>query len=127
MRTIVQLQEKIPAQITLQKPVVLLDACGQVAPVHLDFVNSAEAFLAVLKIRFKQSGISIQGLQKLDNAEYIFQDQRAVLSLRQPWQTLFKPGQHVNMSMVFRRKAMMDTCPGCDCENEIEPSGGTEW
>jgi hypothetical protein len=127
LRMIVQLQEKIPAQIALQKPVVLLDACGQVAPVHLDFVNSAEAFLAVLRIRFKQSGISIRGLQKLDNAEYIFQDQRAVLSLRQPWQTLFKPGQHVNMSMLFRRKAMIDTCPGCDCENEIEPAGGTEW
>jgi len=127
LREALNLQAQIPAQVPLQSPVVLLDACGRVAPFHLDFISSAEAFLAVLRIRFKQSGVTVKGLQKLDNAEYIFWNQRTEVSLQQPWDTVFKPGQRVDMSMVFRQTVPMDTCPGCHCENAVQECGETQW
>jgi hypothetical protein len=33
----------------LQQPVILLDACGKIAPFHLEFVDSLEAFVAVMR------------------------------------------------------------------------------
>lgn len=127
LRVMVQLQERIPAQVALQNPVVLLDACGMVTPIHLDFINSAEAFLAVLRIRFKEHGITTRGLQKLDNAEYVFRNHRTELSLGQPWKTVFRPGEHVEMSMVFHRAVMTNTCPSCQCENAVREGSETEW
>ena len=40
----------------LQQPVVLHDALGWIAPLHLEFIGSVAAFLAVLKIRFEHVG-----------------------------------------------------------------------
>ena len=34
--------QEIPPQVLLSTPVVLLDACGRIAPFHLDFIDSAE-------------------------------------------------------------------------------------
>ena len=34
--------QEIPSQVLLSTPIVLLDACGRVAPFHLEFVDSAE-------------------------------------------------------------------------------------
>ena len=34
--------QEIPPQVLLSSPVVLLDACGRIAPFHLEFIDSAE-------------------------------------------------------------------------------------
>ena len=34
--------QEIPPQVLLSTPVVLLDACGRIAPFHLEFIDSAE-------------------------------------------------------------------------------------
>ena len=34
--------QEIPPQVFLSTPVVLLDACGRIAPFHLEFIDSAE-------------------------------------------------------------------------------------
>ncbi len=39
----------IPQQVLLQQPVILLDAFGKIAPLHLDFIDSLDCFTAVLK------------------------------------------------------------------------------
>ena len=122
-----QLQRELPPQVPLQKPVVLLDACGRVAPFHLEFINSAEAFIAVLKVRFMQSGVTVKGLQKLDRSEFVLQDHRRDLSLNKSWETVFRPGQNVNMSMLFRRTSLEGTCPSCYNENVYQGCGTTEW
>lgn len=44
---IFRLQTNLAPQIERERPVILLDACGRLCPVHLEFINSAEAFLAV--------------------------------------------------------------------------------
>jgi len=122
-----QFQQQIPAQVLLQRPVVLLDACGMAAPFHLDFINSKKVFLAVLKIRFEQYGVTPKGIKKIDRSEFILRDLRKDISLDGPWQTMFKPGQTATMSMVFRRFTRESICPGCQCTNEKTGCGDTEW
>jgi hypothetical protein len=122
-----QLQQHMPAQVLLQRPVVLLDACGRAAPFHLDFINSKEAFFAVLKVRFEQCGVTPKGIQKIDRSEFILRDLRRAICLDDPWRTMFKPGQTATMSMVFRRLSRESTCPGCQSTNQKTGCGDTEW
>ena len=74
MWSTVQLQMALPPQVLLQNPVTLLDACGKVSAFHLDFTNSTAAFIAVLKVRFKQEGVGSVGIQMLENFEFVLQD-----------------------------------------------------
>ncbi|KAL8769525.1 MAG: hypothetical protein Q9209_004586 [Squamulea sp. 1 TL-2023] len=118
MRGAVQLQLELPPQVVLQKPVTLLDACGQVSAFHLDFINSPEAFLAVLKIRFRQHGVEERGLQMLDDSQFVLEDCRGKLDLSKPWTQVLRPSQKVDMSMVFHRKTPPSICPVCRWQNE---------
>ncbi|KAI4256657.1 MAG: hypothetical protein L6R42_006093, partial [Xanthoria sp. 1 TBL-2021] len=93
------LQLELPPQVVLQKPVTLLDACGQVSAFHLDFINCPEAFLAVLKIRFRQHGVEQRGLQMLDDSQFVLEDRRGKLDLTRPWTQILRPSQKVDMSM----------------------------
>ena len=121
----VQVQKAIPPQVALQQPVVLLDCFGNRAPFHLDFIDSLDCFLAVLKVRFAQAGVKKSGIAKLENHEFSIQDtqRNRFVDLTKPWDTVFKPGQEVDMSMVFHRFACPpSTCPGCMETN----SGGSD-
>lgn len=122
-----QHQQHIPAQVLLQRPVVLLDACGRAAPFHLDFINSKEAFLTVLKVRFEQCGVTPKGIKKIDRSEFILRDLQRAICLDAPWQTMFKPGQTATMSMVFHCFSRESTCPGCQSTNQKTGCGDTEW
>ncbi|KMU91884.1 hypothetical protein CIHG_09736 [Coccidioides immitis H538.4] len=120
IRHLVRLQTEIPPQVTLQKPVILLDAFGKTAPFHLDFIDSLDAFVAVLKIRSEQAGVRMGGLKKLDRREFCIRDtqRRRSLDLNRPWTKIFRPGQNVDMSMVFRRRLTPTICPECGCQND---------
>ncbi|OBT45081.1 hypothetical protein VE00_05174 [Pseudogymnoascus sp. WSF 3629] len=113
----ITLQNEIPPQVLLQRPMVFRDALDRVTPVHLDFIDSAEAFLAVLKIRFKEIGS-----EKLDRNEYTLTDdkQNRNLDIRKPWCSVMKPGQHVSMSMIFDTRFQQNICPGCSATNETQ-------
>ena len=80
----IQLERELPPQVRLSKPVILSDACGKVAPFHLDFITSADIFLTVLKARFKDGGVTEKGLEKLDKSEFVFRDRHRYLSLTAP-------------------------------------------
>lgn len=129
LNQMLRMQLSIPPQVLLQQPVILLDAFGKIAPFHLDFIDSLEAFTAVLKIRFRQAGVKQIGLSKLERREFSIQEthKKRVMDLSKPWSTLFQAGQEVDMSMVFHRFACRSgTCPGCSSSNE----GGeeqTQW
>lgn len=129
LNRILKVQTAIPPQVLLQKPVILLDAFGKIAPFHLDFIDSMECFTAVLKIRFRQAGIEKAGLSKLENGEFTIQETRhkRPVDLCKPWPMLFRPGQEVDMSMVFHRFACPpNTCPGCSRINENDEEQ-IEW
>ena len=74
LKGLLRVQSMIPAQVLLQQPVILLDAFGKVAPFHLEFIDSSEAFLSVLKIRFRKEGARPYGLQKLEKGEFSIQE-----------------------------------------------------
>ncbi|KAL9012544.1 MAG: hypothetical protein Q9173_002696 [Seirophora scorigena] len=85
MRGAVQLQFELPPQVLLQKPVTLLDACGKVSAFHLDFINCAETFLAVLRIRFQQYGVNDRGIRMLDESQFVLENHNGKLDLSRPW------------------------------------------
>ncbi|KAF2432653.1 hypothetical protein EJ08DRAFT_648083 [Tothia fuscella] len=112
------LERCMPPQVPLQEPVILHDALGRATPFHLDFINSSKAFIAVLRVRFEHKGI-----QKIERDEFLLEDavKNRELSLRAtPWESLFKPGQYVNMSMIFQETSAPWTCPSCSQANPKE-------
>lgn len=127
MRSAVQLHLELPPQVFLQKPVTILDACGKVSAFHLEFINCAEAFLAVMKIRFQQYGVSLRGIKMLDESCFILQDHKRTLDLSKPWSQVLRPSQKLNMSMLFHRNSPLSVCPACQSESlgTLEPP--FEW
>ncbi|KAI4111499.1 MAG: hypothetical protein LQ338_008355 [Usnochroma carphineum] len=127
MRGAVQLQLELPPQVILQKPVTLLDACGEVSAFYLDFINCAEAFLAVLKIRFQRLGVEERGVRMLDDSKFVLEDFRGRLDLTKPWSQIMRPSQKIDMSMIFHRGLPWSVCPACQKENQVDFESGTEW
>ncbi|KAL8807266.1 MAG: hypothetical protein Q9182_000771 [Xanthomendoza sp. 2 TL-2023] len=127
MRDAVQLQLDLPPQVVLQKPVTLLDACGQISAFHLDFITCPEALLAVLKIRFQQHGVKQEALQMLDDSQFVLKNYKGQLDLSKPWSQVLRPNQKVDMSMVFLRDLSSYACPVCQCENEGKIDAEIEW
>ena len=127
MRQVVQVQPDIPPQVALQKPVTLLDACGRVSAFHLDFIDCSEAFLAVLKIRFRQYGVEEQGIKMLDHSQFVLEDHNGVLDLSKPWSRVLRPSQKIDMSMVFRRDVAPSMCPVCGQVNNESLVSKIEW
>lgn len=114
-----KLHSSIPPQINRQQPVYFEDAHGRIAPFHIEFINSFEAFQAVMEVRFRH----VPGLKKVRNNEYALQESNSKrkLDLSLPWDSVFLPGRKVVMSMVFQRPQMpMSSCPGCGTESETE-------
>jgi hypothetical protein len=101
--SMLQIQQEVPPRVMLQQPVILLDACGRIAPFHLEFIDSLDAFVAVMLIRFKEPGISEEGLQKLANLEFTLRDTRRKrpIDLTKPWCSALRPGQLVDMNMLY--------------------------
>lgn len=121
LRTILQIQAVIPQQVLLQQPVVLLDPFGKTVPFHLDFIDSAECFMAVLKARFSRAGVTSAGLSKLEHRDFVIQESRRKrpIDIDQNWNSVFRPGQNIDMSMIFHRFACPpSTCPVCLEDNE---------
>lgn len=120
LRSMLAVQGEIPRQVLFEQPVILLDPLGKIAPLHLEFIDSPECFLAVLDTRFSRAGISDEGRAKLMNQEFVLEDahRRQPLSLQKPWSRVFRPAQQVDMSMVYHRFACPENkCPACLTEN----------
>ena len=129
MKAMLQLQTTVPPQVLLQQPVIFLDPFGKTAPFHLEFIDSSECFIAVLKARFSNAGVTPAGLSKLENHDFHLQDsrRRRPINLKKNWSSVFQPGQKVDMSMVFHRFACPpSTCPMCLEINETDDKDDNE-
>jgi hypothetical protein len=116
-----KLLSQLPPQVDRQQPVYFEDAHGRIAPFHIEFINSFDAFQAVMEVRFRH----VPGLRKVQNGEYAVHESKSKrrIDLSGPWHSVFLPGRKVNMSMVFQRPhTSMSSCPGCQTENESENS-----
>lgn len=119
--TVLQMQQQLsslPVQIDRQQPIIFEDAHGRLTPFHIEFINSFEVFQAVLEARFQD----VPGLKKVKSHEYAMQDvaSRRKIDLTRPWESIFRPGRRVNMSMVFQQnEAQSSSCPGCLSTNTV--------
>jgi hypothetical protein len=73
-----------------------------------------QALTSVLRANFKNVG---SGAKKIEKGEFAIQDAatKMDIDLTSAWETCFIPGQHAEMSMVFRsggHPARLD-CPKC--------------
>ncbi|KAF2445023.1 hypothetical protein P171DRAFT_514070 [Karstenula rhodostoma CBS 690.94] len=104
----------------IEEPFILEDPIGRIAPVHLQFVTSWEAFNAVLELRFRD----LQGFKKVQDKQYGLQEKatRRDIDQTRPWQRVFLPGQRIEMSFIFHSHESSEaanegtdisTCPGC--------------
>ena len=126
MRSMMDLQRTIPSQILLQEPVVLLDPFGRLAPFHLEFVDSKECFIAIMKARFAHAGVEPTGLAKVDYQEFSLENtrRRKRVDLTGEWENLWRPGDLYDMKMVFHRFTSQpsppSSCPSCNMLNDDE-------
>jgi hypothetical protein len=111
------LMAQLPPQIERQQPIQFEDAHGRVAPFHVEFISSFDAFQAVLEVRFRH----VPGLRKVRRQEYSIQDARSKsrLDLRRNWEHALRPGRRITMSMTFNEapESLATTCPGCRTPN----------
>ncbi|TVY51986.1 hypothetical protein LCER1_G005303 [Lachnellula cervina] len=118
------LVSRIPGQVERQQPVHLLDAMGRTTPFHLEFVQSAEALVAVLNINFRKHG---RGAEKIERGEFAIQDSATTrdINLTADWERSFFPGQRVDMSMIITRHGHSmgsddkGNCPICGHANSL--------
>jgi hypothetical protein len=126
-RAVIRLQTSLPSRLErglIEEPVILEDPLGRIAPVHLQFVTSWDAFNSVLELRFE----NMQGHRKMKQRDYSLQvgGNGKEIEQSRPWQRAFLPGQKVEMSFIFHREQAANdasgnvTCPGCQT-----PSGNS--
>lgn len=110
------LQGLLPSHLErtlIEEPFIPEDAVGRLAPVHLQFICSWEAFEDVLEHRFRDfQGVWFQRswiLQELATSRDI--------SRNTPWNRAFLPGQKIGMDMIFWTHESHDvqdtSCPNC--------------
>jgi hypothetical protein len=119
-KAVVSIQGLLPSHLErmlIQEPVILEDAIGRRHAVHLQWTNCWEGFEVMLEHHFKD----IQGYRKVRNKEYVVQDHATQMDIDRstPWTAAFLPGQRVDMSLIFRDRAVKragiqdTTCPKC--------------
>ena len=117
--------KRVPGQIERQQPVFLIDGLGRASPFHLEFIRSAEAFVAVLAVNFKK----FEDDKKILNREFVIEDSTSKqdIDLEADWDLCFSPGQSVEMSMVYQQPKVSSTCPYCRTDCSSHEDRETEW
>jgi hypothetical protein len=112
LTAIQKIQDSLPPQVSLQKPVIFLDALHRLAPIHLERINSQEAFLAGLKVRFKHVG-----LRMIEDGRFALEATatKRDINLDRPWEVCFYAGQAYDMSMLFQDASSISAtiCMAC--------------
>lgn len=129
-RIVSELRASLPSHLDrclIQEPFLLEDAIGREAPVHLQFINSWDAFYAVLEARFRD----LQGYNKVKRKEFVLQERatRRDISRAGSWEGSFLPGQRVDMSITFTetRQNVELSCPRCQTANRNSSGQSTQW
>jgi hypothetical protein len=96
------------------EPVFFEDALGRRFPIHLEFINSIEAFHGALSANF----IGLPGEKKVARKEYALEDaqsRREIQLSGESWRYNFWPGRRINMSIVFRPREVFFSQGGLCC------------
>lgn len=126
---LLELQTRVPRGFEpcwIQEPLILTDALGRIAPVHLELVNSWSVLESVLEARFQ----NIPGERKIRRREYALQDRSSQIDIQRSasFESCFLPGRRVDMSMVFKQENFSGTsCPSCGREGRRGNSIAATW
>ncbi|KUJ09638.1 uncharacterized protein LY89DRAFT_597775 [Mollisia scopiformis] len=132
---VVAIQRVLPSHLErsmFRDPFILEDAIGRISPVHMDFINSWEAFDAILRLRFQD----VQGFKKVRNNEYILQEHTTKREIKRTrrWDLAFMPGQRIDMSLVFVKKEAEEaeeiqstSCPNCRATSDKSQDSDIQW
>jgi hypothetical protein len=118
-RAVIRLQNTLPSHLDrslIEDPMILEDPIGRIAPVHLQFITSWDAFHSVLEIRFQN--MPEYSILKQRRYELQAGGTGREIQLSCPWQHAFLPGQRVEMSFIFADRSSGNTCPGCHTSSE---------
>ena len=112
----------------IQEPFILDDAIGRISPVHMQFINSCDAFEAVLELRFS----NIQGHTKVKRREYTLQEHstKREISRALTWESAFLPGQRIDMSLNFDsvgQSTDVTFCPSCKEVSQDSQDSERQW
>ncbi|KAH7088813.1 hypothetical protein FB567DRAFT_547668 [Paraphoma chrysanthemicola] len=116
----------IPGQVQRQQPVYFLDPLNRESPFHLEFVRSAEALRAVLKVNLEPTQF---GPEMIDRGDFVIEElgTQNPIDITQNWETCFTPGQRVGMSMVFREEVSTSSSSSCPrCRHSTDDSSRLE-
>jgi hypothetical protein len=128
-KILLDLQTRVPREFEpcwIQEPLILTDALGRVAPIHLELINSWDVLESVLMARFR----NIPGERKVMQGEYALQDRGSLRDIEksQVFESSFLPGRKVDMSMIFEQKhTIVKSCPGCQLEMKEDNAISTIW
>jgi hypothetical protein len=133
-RAVIAIQAGLPTRLErslIQEPFILEDAIGRVAPVHLQFLDSWDAFDAVLELRFRD----VHGFAKVCKKEYILQERATGREIDRSrcWKRSFLPGQRIDMSLIFKRevtrsqRSMAANCPKCQLTSDKPTNMDIQW
>jgi len=117
------------ADMTLSRTFILEDPLGRTTQIDMVYVSSWDAFDSVLEVCFRD----LPGHGKVAKKDYILQDQKTNREMQRsvPWLGAFKPGQHVNMGLIFRQRrgrTRISTCPAClQPLKESQPESISPW
>ncbi|KAI4694503.1 hypothetical protein J4E81_006722 [Alternaria sp. BMP 2799] len=130
-RAVMRLQNSLPSYLErnmFEEPIILDDPMGRIAPVHLQFITSWDAFHSVLELRFQD----MPGQIKIGRRQYALQASGTgrEIELSRPWHAAFIPGQRIDMSFIFSQddasESNSTTCPGCLTKSTHSSDAETE-
>ena len=128
-QAVTEIRSQLPSRLErclYQEPFLLEDAIGRIAPVHMQFISSWDAFDAVLESRFR----NVPGYKMVQEKKYAIQESATKREIRrsQAWDASFLPGQKVVMSMLFDAAATSTTtCPRCQTPSTELQNAEIHW
>lgn len=126
---VIDIRGRLPGHLEkclYQEPFILEDSIGRIAPVHMQFISSWNAFDAVLELRFE----GIPGYEMVRQKRYVIQESatKKEITRSQIWEASFLPGQKVVMSMLFDADTISKTsCPRCQAPSEEPKDVEVQW
>lgn len=128
-KTMLDMRGALPSHLErslYQEPFILEDGIGRIAPVHMQFINSWDAFDSVLESRFR----NMQGHLMVQNKEYVIEESatRRDIDRSRPWEASFLPGQKCVMSMLFNEPVnSTSSCPRCQLPSDRSQDSDVQW
>lgn len=108
-----------------QQSLILEDALGRTFYIGLQFINSWDAFDAVLETHFRDH----QGHRMVQQKQYVLHEVAANRDIARhlPWEGGLRPGQKVVMCMLFPDPTDSKGCPNCHLLAGVPEDSEITW